>query len=550
MGRHGLRRAVSLALVGALLWPAAAAFAKPPASTSASSETLRLALPGPFSPCPVFVQDASSSTQALLDLIRPSAFLTNPNDFLVGAQGPISSAELVNLAPQTVVYTVAPHAVWSNGVAFTGTDLYAWWLRMRAFPGVASDGYRAIRTVSVSSDGLTVTARFAHPYADWATLFRDVEQRDAPLNCSWTSLLARPSLGPYVLVSASPTRWVLERDPRWQPNGRRFGRVVVTLANRIAYDGATPLVAYATRTSPQQIAALAAHPGAFGHLGPSNSVEELVFNGARPAVKLLAVRRALSWSVDRIGAINRSWSLVTQSVATATSSLYSQGQPDYPGGGVSPVSPPATTTTVAATLSPSAGVDCPACAQLALTTAGATLIGGRWQIPGVGPLIVRLAVGPTGVDHASARAIVAAWRALGASVSILPAASANQVAVDVASGVVDAGVFARPFHDTPTYAALSWTGPNYRDVYPSGQRTALWNHLYAQAMADLNPATAQDRWSQLDSAILASAFVRPLFTLPALTAWSARVVSVNTGDSVAALVDQLPSWSLSATAPS
>lgn len=549
MGPHGLRRAVSFALIGALLWPASA-FAKSTASTSASNETLRLALPGPFSPCPTFVQDASASTQALLDLIRPSAFLTNQNDFLVGAQGPISSAELVNLTPQTVEYTIAPRAVWSNGATFTGTDLYVWWLRLRSYPGVASDGYRAIGSVTVNPDGLTVTARFAHPYADWATLFRDVEQRDAPLNCSWSSLVARPSLGPYVLASASPTQWVLQRDPRWQPNGRRFGRVIVTLANRIAYEGSTPLVAYSTRTSPQQIASLAAHPGAFGHLGPSNAVEELVFNGARPAVKNLAVRQALSWSVDRLKAINQSWSLVTQSVATATSALYSQGQPNYPGGGLTPANPSATTTTLATTLNPAAGSDCPACAQLALSTAGATLLGGRWQVPGVGPLIVRLAVGPTGVDHASARAIVAAWRALGASVSILPAASANQVALDVASGVVDAGVFARPFHDTPAYVALSWTGPNYRDVYPSGQRTALWNHLYAQAMADLNPATAQDRWAQLDDAILASCFVRPLFTLPALTAWSARVVSVNTGDSIAALVDQLPSWSLSVTTPS
>lgn len=539
-------RAVSARLLGVALALAGltipmTASAKPLPTQTARDSTIQVVLPGPLTSCPSFDARSSASSLALFDLIRPSAFLTNPNDFLVGAQGPISSAELISLTPQTVQYTLARGAKWTDGQPFVGADLVAWWQLLRGYSGVASNGYRAIRSMELEA-GNKVTAVFSRPYSDWTTLFRDVEQRGASLSCSWASLLSRPSLGPYRLVSANERRWVLVRDEGWQPNGRRFGRVVVTVSSRVDLSGESPAVAFSQHLDPLQISLLASHPMMLGKIGPSNVLEELVFNSSRPVTRISAVRSALGWSIDRLGLISRMWSLTTQSVATATSALYTQGQPNYPGGGLS--IPSLTTTTVSVPTVPTAGQDCLTCAVQMLQSAGGQLVDGRWNMPQIGPLIIQLGVGPTGVDHVSARAVARSWRRLGASVSLVYYASGNAAAAAAASGEVDAAIFERQMKATVPYAALSWVGPNYRDGYPSGYRTAQWNAMFNSAMSNLNPATAQADWAQLDGSILASGFVRPLFTLPSLTEWSNDVATVITGDSVEAFLDQLPSWSI------
>ena len=84
--------------------------------------TLSLALPGPFNGCSVLSPSATATTSAILDLIRPSAFLTGPTNVLFGEGGAIVSAELISLHPEKVVYTVAPKMRWSNHVAFSVND--------------------------------------------------------------------------------------------------------------------------------------------------------------------------------------------------------------------------------------------------------------------------------------------------------------------------------------------------------------------------------------------------------------------------------------------
>ena len=66
----------------------------------------------------------------------PSAFLTTSAGNLYGENGPIASAELTSLTPETVKYTITPNEKWSNGTSFNGNDLVGWWLRARALqPG-------------------------------------------------------------------------------------------------------------------------------------------------------------------------------------------------------------------------------------------------------------------------------------------------------------------------------------------------------------------------------------------------------------------------------
>src|SRR5665213_3459554 len=160
--------------------------------------------------------------------MRASAFGTGANGTVVGENGAIASAELTSLQPETVRYTIASGQNWSDGVAFTGHDLVSWWQRAKSLASVASDGYRAIKSLTLSHNALTVTAVFSSSYADWDQLFRDVESIGPSTGCAVHNLLTKPSLGPYRVTSASSKRVVLNMNTSWPLDPNRFGRIVIT----------------------------------------------------------------------------------------------------------------------------------------------------------------------------------------------------------------------------------------------------------------------------------------------------------------------------------
>src|SRR5580698_8373685 len=197
-------------------------------TNSLNAKTVDVSLPGPFNGCTFLDPGATPTTDAINDLLVPSAFLTTSAGSLSGENGPIASAELTSLTPETVKYTITPNEKWSNGTLFNGDDLLGWWLRAKSLRTVLSDGYRDIKTLTVSKDADVVTAVFATPYADWNLLFRDVEALGTQGGCALASLLARPSLGPYAVTSATPNRVVLTMNRHWPVDTDRFGRIVIT----------------------------------------------------------------------------------------------------------------------------------------------------------------------------------------------------------------------------------------------------------------------------------------------------------------------------------
>ncbi len=66
------------------------------------------------------------------------------------------------------------------------------------------------------------------------------------------------------------------------------------------------------------------------HIGTSSNIEEVSFASTRPLIKRIAVREALSWSIDRQSLIDQLWGAVTFSPSVAASALFSQGQAEYP----------------------------------------------------------------------------------------------------------------------------------------------------------------------------------------------------------------------------
>lgn len=535
---------LSLLCLSVVALPVALTGAAAVTSANENAHTLSLSLPGPFNGCSYLDLGATPTTDAILDLVRPSAFVTSPNDTLAGEGAPIASAELTSLQPETVRYTIAPAQTWSDGVPFTGSDLVGWWQRARSLSSVTSDGYRAIKTLTVAPGGLVVTAVFATPYADWNLLFRDVEAIGTPQGCAIDNLLTRPSLGPYRVTSASANRVVLVMNPSWPLDTNRFGRIVITDATALPKSSSSVYASYSLAVTRGQVELLSTHPTLLSHILSSSNVEEVTFAPSRPFSQRVVVRQALSWSIDRQLLIDRLFGAVTFSPSVAASVVYSQGQSQYPG--TTGAGPGGQTTSTTVSVSPSNGLsDCVACALDILQKSGFLRTPAGW-LSGAGQLLsVRLGVGPSALDHSVAKLITSDWKKLGVSAVTIDESSDATAARAAATDLVDAAVFSRPTSTAPSFAARSWEGPAYPNTYPSGMRTAALTKIFTQATAIFNPVTASATWLRFDQIIMRNYWARPLFTPPSLVVWSSSLVTVLNSFSVEGFVDQLPTWAIS-----
>ena len=512
-------------------------------SVSDNARTITVSLPGPFNGCTFLDGGANPTSDAVLDLIRPSAFLTNTNGNLVGEGGSLASAELTSLQPETVVYTIAPGQHWSNGAVFDGRDLVAWWLRARDLASVQSDGYRAIRTLTLSDHALKVTAVFATPYANWNLLFRDVEARSGAPGCALSNLMVNPSLGPYRVTNVTASRIVLTMNPNWPNDPNRFGRVILTTNGVIPSGSTTPFANYSLAVNRAQEQALSAHPSVLSHIGTSSNIEEITFAPQGPLTRSLAVREALSWSLNRQTLINQLFGAVTFSPSIAASAIFSQGQSAYPGFNGSGPSTQTTTTSVPSTSGPVPTlVDCPTCAFNALRAAAFRHTSSGWVNADGGAFKLQLAVGPSTVDAATAALVVSQWHNAGIAATEVDVKSDETAAQMAAANVVDAAIFARPTLTAPSYTARSWSGPAYADTFPSGMRSSTVTAFFKSANSNFNPVAANATWLMLDQSIMTSFLVRPLFTSPSLVEWASSITGIVGSLSVSGFLDQETNW--------
>lgn len=142
--------------------------ARPPAPDSNRLTIGIDPLSGGFNPH--LVADSTPFVQAMASLVLPSAFVNGERDSSL-----LSSAEEIAPAPgavQTVRYTIAPAAQWSDGTPITGADFRYLWQSISSTPGAFdASAYQQIGAVRVSEAGKTVEVDFFHRVADWHRLF-------------------------------------------------------------------------------------------------------------------------------------------------------------------------------------------------------------------------------------------------------------------------------------------------------------------------------------------------------------------------------------------
>ena len=66
---------------------------------------------------------SNAVTQMVMEQVLPQVFVTGPTWQIHASHGLVASAEVTGLKPQTVVYTLAKGARWSDGVVDFGVRL-------------------------------------------------------------------------------------------------------------------------------------------------------------------------------------------------------------------------------------------------------------------------------------------------------------------------------------------------------------------------------------------------------------------------------------------
>jgi len=499
---------------------------------------VEIVVPGPFTGCSALSPSLTPTDQAVLDLTHPSAFLPNSQGQLHGTGGAISSAELVSLGPETVVYTINAGLHWSNGAPFKIADLIRWWRVARGATTITSGGYQDISSMVSSSDGGAVTVTFARPFAQWPTLFRDVARMPSAGGCSVSRLRRQPSLGPYRVVLATSSKIVLRSNAAWPVNYNRIPTITLVTHASLSHRP-TLYVAYYPTLTHQLVTDLLQHPTTLGHFVPQSDIEELQFAPHTALTDSIVLRRSLSWLLHRTALVTGLYGGITFTPTVVDSVLFAQGQP---GGPWAPANDVATT---AATATPES--DCYQCAFSRLQLLGWKRRAGEWWWHGA-PVSLTMAVGASPVDRQTAVVLGQQWRQAGVGVRFVQATSDEQASALARTSRVEVAIVERPTDANPWEVASSFGPLQHRGPFASGYTWRSTNAALAMANANFNPLTAFPQWRSLDAALLATFAVRPLFTPPALTEWSPELANLATSITLPGLVDQVTNWGMTPSA--
>ena len=289
---------------------------------------------------PLTPAGSNAVTQMVMEQVLPQVFVTGPDMAVHASLGLAVSAEVTGLKPQTVVYTLAKGARWSDGVPITATDFaYDWHHLLSVGPSLPATfplaGYQDISSVTGSTTakhGRTVTVVFSKPYADWMALFANLVPAHVARRYGWGKAFAGPkpahlvSGGPFVVTRIVPGKeLVLSRNPSYWGKPAHLAHIVFKVMAtegatlRGLRDGSVDLAELAPGASVDSVVARSTN--LVQTVSDSSTLWQLAFNLADPIVGRLAVRQAIA------AAINRP-EVVADSIGLLAARRGSLGQPD------------------------------------------------------------------------------------------------------------------------------------------------------------------------------------------------------------------------------
>jgi peptide/nickel transport system substrate-binding protein len=492
------------------------------------------------------VDGNTPATQQALSGLLPQVFKVDPQGVLKLNEDLVSSADITNQNPETIVYKIRPDAVWSDGLPISADDFAFAWKQNSGNPAhctacapASTAGYDVIKSIVGSDGGKTVTMTLidGKTYGDWKGNFSTAGLYPSHLATKQGFDLAKPegvaaaadwfaktvptwSGGPYQIESFTRDQsLVLKKNDKW------FGKVKPSLDHitfKFVLDPAAILPAVRdkqlTGMSPQPTAALVTGvqgvPGVIHEVGESYTWEQLSLNLRNKYLADPVLRRAAFTAVNVKTVIDKTYGALDKNLKPLGSHNFLPGDAGYK-------------DVVGATGQGSGAADK---AKKLLTDAGYKLDNGRLTTrtaEAVPPMRLRFDKGNP-MHATAADQIAAALKAIGVEARVDPA---DDLAQALTTGDYD--LVLTELTNTPLYQGAPerrWStgAPLNHGAYTNPEL----DRLLHSAAADVDAKHAADTLNQADELLTKDAYVLPLMQRPTLTFTYSEYANIRDNPSV------------------
>ncbi|MBO0893470.1 MAG: ABC transporter family substrate-binding protein [Acidimicrobiales bacterium] len=484
---------------------------------------------------PATPEGNTSVTDMVAAQIWPQPFMLGDKKDLVADRTFLSSAEVVSLKPQKVLYQIQPRAVWSDGVPITASDFIEAWreqraeIRTPAEDPTLAQGYADIASIKSSQHGRWVTVVFKKPFADWEALFNNLLPAHVVRPRGWAKAFTlggrtpMVSGGPFMVASyQAGRRLVLRRNPRYWGPAAGLARITFEQLSGAKYvdalrSGAVQMVV--PPADPALVQAIESVPGIAISRWTSLAVEHLALNQTTPWMADPVIRRAVTMAIDRVQLETATVGRYDPSLPLEESHVFVPGESQYQDDG-------------AAYESSSGSGDPPAVlgeVEGLFASVGFHLGPSGYLQQGGENLTLRLLAEGTPLQRQLASLVAGQLRAAGV-----------QVAMEVMNGPAFRRALAGGQFDLALVVAQTSVFPSYvRAMYGTagvngggsqnytGYSSLQVDSLFNQAAGQLDPARAATTYNEIDQLLWSDLDTLPMFQLPGFVAYSPRYAGVD-----------------------
>ncbi len=513
--------------------------------------------------------------QEIMNMVWPQAFIVNAKLQPVLNNQLLTSAVQTSTSPQTVVYTLNPKAVWSDGTAITADDfIYNWQAQSgnpaytdvgnKPYDTASSAGYNQIqsvvgsnpsggaacdpgstadRNVGLCPNGRTVTVTFKPSFTDWRAIYTNIVPAHIARTVGWNTGFSGPAQtisGSWYKIQSynSNQSVVLVRNPTYWATPGKLDKIVFSffsedsqlvpaLQNKEVNVINPSTVNLSIVQNANQV------PGATKATLPGLEFEHFDFNQADPYLAKQQVREAIAHGVNRQELIQRTVGEISKGITPLGSRMYMPTQSAYKG------------TKYAFSTSTSNNLF----KELGFKKAS----DGYWQ-PNYGPqqgkdltFTIQSTSGNT-IRAQTEELFQAQMKTIGVKINIQNYDANTFFGTNLPNGTYQIGEFA--WVATPFVSSNQSIYCSYTDATNCGQN---WTHSSEENVDSLMktgasaPSTSQEAadFNKADAALWQQMVTLPLYQKPQFFAWSNTLKGVVPNTSSVGITWNAEDWSMS-----
>jgi peptide/nickel transport system substrate-binding protein len=309
--------------------------------------------------------------QEIMNMVWPQAFIINNKLQPILNNQLLESATETSTNPQTVVYTLNPKAVWSDGTPITADDfIYNYQAQSgnpaftdvggNPYDSASTAGYNQIqsvvgsnpsggaacaagstadRNVGLCPNGRTITVKFNPAFTDWRSLFTNIVPAHIARTAGWNTGFVGPtqtiSGSWYTITSYNENQsLVLTRNPTYWGTPGKLNKIVFQF-----FSDDTQLVPALQNKEVNLINPATVNlsivqtanqvPSTTKVTIPGLEFEHFDFNEADPYLARVAIRDAIAHGVNRQALILRTVGEISKGIKPLGSRMYVSTQPQY-----------------------------------------------------------------------------------------------------------------------------------------------------------------------------------------------------------------------------